>query len=151
MKISVHPLGPDLHSNRVTLDRELATRMRASFQVIAGAADTFTDRFYDRLFAAAPQVRSLFPTDMRAQKKKLIGTLSWVIDNLEHGDALKTALRDLGRRHDGYGAQPQDYPVVADAMLAAMAEVCGSNWSQEIEADWRTALERMSDTMLGRS
>jgi len=151
MKISIHPLGPDLHLSRVTVDRDLATRLRTSFQAIAAAADAFADTFYDRLFAAAPAVRPLFPPDLRAQKQKLLAMLVWVVENLEHGDDLKVRLRQLGQRHEGYGAKAAHYPVVADVMLAAMADVSGASWNTDIEADWRTALERIADIMLGRA
>ena len=150
MKISIHPLGPDLHLHRVTTDRELAMRLRRSFQAIAPAADAFADNFYDRIFAAAPMVRAMFPRDMQEQKK-LLATLAWVVENLEKGEELKARLRQLGQRHEQYGAQAAHYPVVADAMIAAMADIAGSSWDSDIAADWRTALERVADVMLGRA
>jgi hemoglobin-like flavoprotein len=151
MKISIHPLGPDLNLQRVSIDRELTQRLRASFQTIATAADAFTDRFYDLLFAAAPAVRSLFPADMKAQKGKLFATLAAVVENLESGEELKATLRQLGQRHEAYGAQAAHYPVVANAMVAAMADVCGPTWNRDIESDWRTAIERIADLMLSRA
>jgi hemoglobin-like flavoprotein len=151
MKISIHPLGPDLHLKRVATDRDLALRLRNSFQAITPAADAFADRFYERIFAAAPEVRALFPVDMHAQKKKLLATLAWIVENLEKGEELKATLRALGRRHDAYGAQPAHYPVVAAAMIGAMADVAGTAWNSEIEGDWRTALERVADIMRGRA
>jgi hemoglobin-like flavoprotein len=151
MKITIHPLGPDLHLGRVPLNRELALRLRTSFQGIAAAADAFANSFYNRLFNVVPAVRTLFPADMQAQKAKLLATLVWVVENLEQSDDVKARLRELGERHVGYGGQPAHYPVVSDAMLAAMAEVSGPSWNRDIEADWRTALERISDVMLGRA
>ena len=75
MKISIHPLGPDLHARCVSTDRELATRLRHSFAAIVPAADLFADTFYERIFTAAPAVRAMFPPDMREQKTKLLATL----------------------------------------------------------------------------
>ncbi len=150
MKISVHPLGPDLHLHRVTTDRELATRLRTSFQAIVPAAESFADNFYDRVFAAVPAVRAMFPAELTEQKKKLVATLAWVVENLEKGEELKARLRELGRRHEQYGAQPAHYPLVADAMISAMADVAGAAWNHDIAGDWRTALERVADIMLGR-
>ena len=151
MKISIHPLGPDLHLRRVTTDRDLAQRLRTSFQTIVPAADAFADRFYDRIFAAAPAVRPMFPADMQAQKKKLLATLAWVVEHLEQGEQLKATLRQLGQRHEQYGAEPAHYPLIADAMIATMAEVSGASWNGDIEGDWRTALERVADIMLGKA
>ena len=150
MKISIHPLGPKLQARCVTTDRELATRLRRSFAAIVPAADAFADTFYARIFAAAPGVREMFPADLREQKTKLLAMLAWIVEHLEQGETLKARLRELGRRHEQYGAQPAHYPVVTDAMIAAMADVAGPTWDNEIAADWRTALERVADIMLGR-
>jgi methyl-accepting chemotaxis protein len=151
MKISIHPLGPDLHLHRVTIDRDLATRLRTSFQAVVPAAHAFADNFYDRLFAAAPAVRREHRADLAEQKTKLLATLAWVVENLEKGEELKARLRELGRRHEQYGAQPAHYPVVADAMISAMTDVAGAAWDDEIAGDWRTALERVAEIMLGRA
>jgi len=149
MKISIHPLGPELPIGRVGVDRALALRLRASFQVVSTAADAFADLFYERLFDAAPAVRSLFPAEMHQQKKKLLAMLTWVVDNLEKPEELRASVRELGRRHEGYGALAAHYPVVAAAMLGAIGDVSGTGWNPDIEADWRTALERICAIMLG--
>ena len=151
MKIRIHPLGPDLHLHRVRPDHDLAVRLQTSFGAVAAAGDALADRFYEHLFAAAPFVRPLFPPDMKEQKRKLLTMLAWVVDNLEKGDELKAELRELGRRHEGYGAQPAHDPIVTTALIAAMSDVAGKAWNAEIQADWQTALERVADVMLGRT
>jgi nitric oxide dioxygenase len=115
------------------------------------SGDAFADIFYDRLFAAVPTVRAMFPREMAEQKQKLLATLAWVVEHLEQGEELKVRLRELGQRHERYGARATDYPVVADVMIAAMADVARPAWDDEIAADWRTALERVADIMLGRA
>ena len=150
MKLCTHPLGPDLELPRVATDRDLATRLRHSFHAIAPAADALVDKFYERLFAAHPTVRKLFPEDMSAQKKKLWTMLQWVIANLDSGPLLRARLRELGERHKSYSALPEHYPIVANTLLAAMADVAGPGWNNQVEADWRTVLERMAAIMLGQ-
>src|SRR5215217_2587139 len=71
MKLTTHPLGPDLDLPRVAPDQQLAVRLRQSFSQIVPAAELFSARFYARLFAAAPDVRPLFPKDMQQQQVKL--------------------------------------------------------------------------------
>ena len=46
--------------------------VRASFAQVVLIQNTAADLFYDRLFAIAPNLRRLFPVDMREQKRKLI-------------------------------------------------------------------------------
>ena len=153
MKLVTHPLCPELHLPRVGIDRALAQRLRNSFQALVPVADQFAERFYMRLFERDPSLRSLFPTDMTAQRGKLLAMLGWIMANMENSAELKTGLSALGQRHQAYKAQPEHYPIVAGAMIAAMAEMAGAvgaSWDMGIESDWRTALERMAAIMLGQ-
>lgn len=45
--------------------------IETSFDLVAPRGDELMDEFYSRLFAAAPTVRSLFPDDLRPQKRML--------------------------------------------------------------------------------
>lgn len=49
--------------------------LEASFDLVAPRGDELMDDFYARLFAAAPAVKPLFPTDMKKQKTMLLGAL----------------------------------------------------------------------------
>ena len=150
MKLTTHPLGPDLDLPRISIDRELAARLRNSFAAIVPMADLFAAKFYARLFTVAPAVRPMFPLEMHEQRAKLLAMLQWIVKNLEDRPQLKTGLRELGRRHEHYGARQEHYPVVADVMIATMAEVAGPAWNEQSESDWRTVLERVCAIMLGR-
>ena len=54
----------------------------------------------------------------------------------------------MGARHKGYGAAEAHYPVVRDTMLVSMAHVAGDLWSDQLEADWRGALDLVATVML---
>jgi hemoglobin-like flavoprotein len=108
------------------------------------------ETFYARLFAAAPAVRPLFAgTDLRRQQSKLLSALVLLRKSLRDLDAIVPKLRDLGRRHVAYGAQPEHYPVVAAVLIASMAEVAGEGWRPEYERAWADALEVVAGAMLG--
>ena len=149
MKLTSHPLGPQVDLPRITIDRALAERLRGSFRAIAPVAEQFAQRFYARLFSLHPSLRHMFPLEMREQRGKLLAMLQWTLANLENGHELKVGLEQLGRRHEKYGARPEQYPIVADVMIATMAEMAGEAWDRHIESDWRTALERMAAIMTG--
>ena len=60
--------------------------LETSFDLVAPRGEELVDRFYAKLFAAAPAVRPLFAhTDLRRQKAMLLGTLV----------LLRKSLRDL--------------------------------------------------------
>ena len=73
--------------------------LETSFDLIAPQGDLLMDTFYRRLFEAAPSVRPLFPTDMRAQKTMLLGALVLLRKSLRDLGAIVPKLRDLGARH----------------------------------------------------
>lgn len=151
MKFSKHPLGPeDLDLPRVKLDQTIATRLRASFEAITPRLPDFASAFYGMLFNEHPELRRLFPADMKTQQKKLSDTLAWIVQSFDRQDELRTAIRELGHRHERYGALPEHYPLVIDLLVKAMAETAGPAWSREADADWRLALARLSDLMLGK-
>jgi methyl-accepting chemotaxis protein len=107
--------------------------LETSFDLIAPRGDELINRFYARLFAAAPQVRPLFPEDMRRQKTMLLGTLVLLRKSLRDLEAIVPKLRQLGARHVAYGAKPEHYAVVGSALLEAMAELAGEAWNDAYE------------------
>ena len=123
--------------------------LETSFDLVAPRADELLDRFYARLFDAAPAVRPLFGgTDMVAQKRKLLSALVLLRRSLRNLDAIVPTLRGLGARHVAYGARPEHYPVVGDALIAAMADVAGDAWRPEYERAWSTAFGVVAGAML---
>lgn len=82
--------------------------LERSFKAVAPKGDEFVAAFYARLFANHPELKPLFgATDMAAQQKKLLGALVPAVENLRCPDVLGPVLKDLGRRHAGYGAKAE--------------------------------------------
>lgn len=107
-----------------------------------------SDRFYERLFQTAPGVRALFPKDMASQKRHLLAAVSLVVKDSHRLDVLAKPLQDMGKRHVGYGAKPEHYPVVRDTMLATLAEFAGPLWTPALAQAWTDALNRVAAIML---
>lgn len=123
--------------------------LETSFDAVAPRGDELVETFYARLFAAAPAVKPLFAgTDLRRQKAMLLAALVLLRKSLRDLDAIVPTLRELGRRHVAYGAQPDHYPVVAAVLIASMAEVAGEAWRPEYERAWADALEVVAGAML---
>ena len=132
--------------NHVTLDLET---LETSFDLIAPRGDELVDVFYARLFKTAPAVKPLFAkTDLPKQKAMLLATLVLLRKSLRDLEAIAPKLRQLGARHVAYGALPEHYPVVAEVMLASMAEIAGDAWTADVEAAWAGALGLVATAML---
>lgn len=123
--------------------------LETSFDLIAPRGEELIDQFYERLFEAAPAVRPLFAmTDLPRQKTMLLGTLVLLRKSLHNLDTIVPNLRKLGARHLTYGARPEHYPVVGEALISAMAAVAGPAWSSRHEDAWRHAFAIVAATML---
>ena len=149
MKLLTHPLAEPLpHGAPLPIDQYLVLRLRLSLAQLLLKGDALTTTFYALLFERYPSVRTLFPNDMTQQRSKLTQTLAWVVTHLDRPAEMVPALRELGRRHVGYGARPEHYPLVRDTLIDAMARTAGADWSREIAEDWRLSIDLLGRHMM---
>jgi hemoglobin-like flavoprotein len=107
-----------------------------SFSKVAPIADKAADLFYDRLFTIAPEVRSLFPSDLTEQKKKLMQMIATAVTNLHQVEKIIPAVEELGRRHVGYGVTPKHYEPVGAALLWTLEQGLGPDFTPPVKAAW---------------
>src|SRR6201986_5570514 len=119
-----------------------------SFSKVSPISEQAAVIFYDRLFEVAPSVRALFPDDMKEQRKKLMATLAVVVNGLTNIEAVLPAASALAKRHVGYGAKPEHYPVVGAALLYTLEKGLGEAWTPDVASAWTTAYETLSGYMI---
>lgn len=141
-----NPPEAEVESTDLSLQVEL---LELSFEAIKPNANYFVNSFYKNLFAANPEAKPLFDTtDMEAQKKKLLSSLVLVVENLRKPEVLDKALRGLGARHVIYGALPEHYPLVGNALITTFKQYLGGSWTPEIKQAWIDAYKAISEIML---
>jgi len=92
--------------------------IRESWTAVEPIADTAAGLFYGRLFELDPALERLFRrTDMTAQRKILMQTLTVVVKSLDKLDLIVPAVQAPGRRHAGYGVREAHYATVGEALL----------------------------------
>ena len=96
--------------------------VRSSFARLVPCADVIIDRFYGKVFDAAPEARNLFRNDMRVQRNKVLELLSYIVYNLEKRSQVEAQLQELGRRHRQYGVVDVHFVVVRAALIETFAE-----------------------------
>jgi hemoglobin-like flavoprotein len=155
MKFSTHPLSPDLATRRdlqaAPIDMELVGRLRSSLAVMLGHGQALADVFYADLFARYPELRSFFRSDISGLKQKLLQTLEWIIGNLDRPAEVRAVARELGKKHEAFGAKPEHYPIIRDVLVTAMGKVAGNQWTRELDAEWRLSFDLLSAIMIGKS
>lgn len=130
----------------MTLPIEL---LESSFQTLAPRGEEFVAAFYERLFTQFPQTRIIFAsTDMKEQRKKLLGALALVVQNLRKPEVLASALRGLGQRHAAYGVLPEHYTIVGTVLMNTFAEILGEHWTPTSSDAWAQAYEAICALML---
>ena len=122
--------------------------VQTSFAKVVPIAGTAADLFYDRLFALAPEVRALFPRDLAEQKRKLMTMLGTAVAGLSRPESLMPAVYALGERHAGYGVGVEHFTPVGAALLWALAQGLGEDFTPQVEDAWATAYGLLSQAMI---
>ena len=121
--------------------------IRANFARLAPIQHTFAALFYEHLFAVSPQLRALFPADLREQKRKLMQMISTAVGGLDDLDALVPAVKALGARHCGYGVTKEHYLLVGEALLWTLALALGRDFTPEARSAWAKVYQVLAATM----
>ena len=122
--------------------------VQTSFVKVVPIAGTAADLFYGRLFEIAPDVRRMFPQDLAEQKKKLMAMLGTVVAGLARLDTLLPAICALGERHAGYGVKVEHFTPVGAALLWALEQGLGNEFTPDVEDAWATAYGMLSQAMI---
>ena len=125
--------------------------VQQSFAKLAPIADQAAVMFYDRLFEVAPQVKAMFPADLTEQRRKLMATLSAVVNGLGTLESVLPAASALARRHVSYGAKAEHYPVVGGALLWTLEKGLADGWTTEVADAWTAAYGMLSGFMISEA
>jgi hemoglobin-like flavoprotein len=125
--------------------------VQQSFAKVVPISDQAAMLFYDRLFEIAPQVKSMFPSDLSAQRGKLMATLAAVVNGLGNLAPILPVASALAKRHVTYGARPEHYPVVGAALLWTLEKGLGDGWTAEVADAWKAAYGMLSGFMISEA
>ena len=122
--------------------------LEQSFAKVRPRSEQFAIDFYDDLFTRFPATRTFFAdTDMPAQRKKLMDALVLVIENIDNGDLLAGAMRNLGGRHARLGVKPEHYALVGTSLLATFEKHLGPDWTPATRQAWTDAYAAITGLM----
>ena len=122
-----------------------------SFLKFAPISDRAAALFYGRLFKIAPETMLLFHGDMAEQGRKLMATLTVVVNGLGKLDTILPAASALAKRHVGYGVKASHYAPVGAALLWTLEQGLGSAWTTELAEAWTEAYTTLSGFMIGEA
>jgi hemoglobin-like flavoprotein len=122
--------------------------VQQTFAQVVPIADQAAALFYGRLFELDPSLRSLFKSDLGTQGKKLMQMIGYCVGKLNSLDELVPAVKDLGRKHAGYGVEASMYQTVGAALLWTLDKGLGAAFTPEVKGAWTEVYGILSATML---
>nr|WP_319735178.1 globin domain-containing protein [Streptomyces niveiscabiei] len=125
-----------------------AVLVRRTMAAIGDVSDKVTSYFYALLFVRHPDLRSLFPPAMDAQRDRLLKALLTAAEHVDNTPVLVEYLQNLGRGHRKYGTRPEHYPAVGECLIEALAKYAESVWNPETEAAWVRTYTTISQVMI---
>jgi hemoglobin-like flavoprotein len=121
--------------------------VRDSFAKLAPIADDAAALFYQRLFTLDPKLKALFTHDMKEQGRKLMGMIATAVAQLDQIETLVPVLRELGKRHIGYGVRDSDYDTVATALLWTLEQGLGAEFTPALKDAWTACYRVLAGEM----
>ena len=125
--------------------------IQTSFAEVKPISERAATLFYGRLFEIAPAVRPLFKGDMAEQGRKLMATLSYVVNGLADLPSVLPAASVLAKRHVAYGVTPEHYGPVGAALLWTLEKGLGPKWTPATAAAWTKAYSTLSGYMIAEA
>jgi hemoglobin-like flavoprotein len=122
--------------------------VQSSFAKVTPIAEAAAELFYGRLFETAPEVRPLFKGDIADQGRKLMATLTVVVNGLRNLDAIVPVAGQLAVRHVTYGVKADHYPLVGAALLWTLQKGLGEAFTPDVASAWTRAYDTLSGAMI---
>jgi NAD(P)H-flavin reductase/hemoglobin-like flavoprotein len=122
--------------------------LKLTFAHIEPAAERAVEYFYARLFAANPELRSMFPLAMDAQRKRFLAALARIVRGMDDPPAMTEYLRQLATDHRKFGVRESHYQVVGEALIATLRTFSGGLWSVRAHSAWEAALDHIATVMI---
>lgn len=127
------------------------TLVQTSFAKVEPIAEQAADIFYNKLFEYDPKLKPLFKSDIKAQGRKLMATLKVATTGLNDLDTLVPVLHQLAERHVNYGVKAADFTPVGNALLYALHQGLGEQFTNEVRQAWVEVFRLVATTMKDHS
>jgi hemoglobin-like flavoprotein len=122
--------------------------IQTSFEAARPRANELGELFYGRLFQQHPELRPMFPTDIKPQAKKLVGVLAIVVASLDRLGEILPVVQGLGRNHGAYGVKPHHYDQVGATLIWTLDQMMGDLFTSDVRQAWIVAYTTLSEVMM---
>lgn len=129
------------------LTSEQIELIRDSFHRLEPDAEV-AEKFYDRLFEIAPELRSMFRSDMTGQGMRFMRTMRVIVQYLDEPESLRPYLRKLAEGHAAYGVKAKHFKPMGQALIWTMRQALGDEFPEGADDAWEAAYELLAYEMV---
>ncbi len=122
-------------------------QIRESWNQIQPVAGNVAQLFYGKLLELDPTLKPMFANDMNERGEKLIKVMTIAVNSLDRMATIKPTVREIGKRHVGYGIKQHHYNTVAAAFLWTLEQALGARFTSEVRDAWIEMYNAISTTM----
>lgn len=121
--------------------------VKATIPALQEHGVTITTLFYKRLLDAHPELKNIFNNAHQetGEQPAALAHAVWAYAvNIDHPEALSTAVSRIGHKHASLGVTADHYPIVGEHLLAAIKEVLGPAVNKDILDAWGAAYNQLA-------
>jgi hemoglobin-like flavoprotein len=130
------------------MDHDTTVLVRSSWRRVESIAPAAAALFYDNLFAADPQLKPLFKSDIAHQGERLMKMIGAAVDKLDDLPTLVPVLEGLARRHVDYGVRESHYTTVGAALLKTLGQGLGDDFTPAARDAWTRVYGLIAEVMV---
>jgi len=123
--------------------------VQSTFKDVAKIKEDVAALFYDKLFELDPLLKNIFSGDMKVQGHVLMSMLATAVGGLNRLETIVPAVQELGILYGGYGVKEQDYDTLGSALMWALGQGLGEDFTDDVSAAWADVYDLLAATMIG--
>lgn len=127
---------------------EQISLVQTSFQKILPIKDRAAEIFYSHLFELDPTLKSIFPSDLTDQRKKLMAALATMVSGLSQPELIMPTIKELGARHIDYGTGPHHFTTVGETLIWTLSQGLGDAFTDPVREAWIETYAMLSSVMI---
>ncbi|MER6947243.1 globin domain-containing protein [Nonomuraea sp. NPDC000554] len=122
-------------------------RIRDNFELVAKYGDGVPLYLFSDMFMRAPNLREMFPVNMKSQRERLMTALAFAVENSGNIVEITPYLHQLARSHRKFGTEREHYAQWAASVVNTMERFSGSAWDEGLEREWREFLAVLAQAL----
>ncbi len=120
--------------------------VREHIEMLMPMMSSLHTKFYTHLFLIDPAQATVFNGSAVALNRKFINMMA-TFRSIRHLEKMHTTIEHLSQRHVTYGLQPEHIEPFGKALIAALSEQLGDQFTDELRTAWISTYDQVTSIM----